>query len=61
MQPPHGAPHVTPHVGRLIAALQGDMSRGELMDALGLRDRRHFARAYLQPFRAGNVGGYHRA
>ena len=25
------------------------MSRAELMDALGLRDRRHFARAYLQP------------
>ena len=46
---PHGAPHVTPHVGRLIAALLGDMSRAELMDALGLRDRRHFARAYLQP------------
>ena len=46
---PHGAPHVTPHVGRLIAAMQGDMSRAELMDALGLRDRRHFAGAYLQP------------
>ena len=40
-------PHVTPHVGRLIAALQGEMSRVELMDALGLSDRKHFARAYL--------------
>ena len=25
------------------------MSRGELMDALGLADRRHFTRTYLQP------------
>ena len=46
---PHETPHVTPHVERLIAALQGEMSRVELMDALGLADRRHFARIYLQP------------
>ena len=46
---PHETPHVTPHVGRLIAALEGEMSRAELMDALGLADRRHFARTYLQP------------
>ncbi len=43
------APHVTPHVGRLIAVVQGEMSRAELMDALGLADRRHFARTYLHP------------
>ena len=47
--PPHVTPHVPPHVGRLIAALEGEMSRAELMDALGLADRRHFARSYLQP------------
>ena len=41
-------PHVTPHVERLVAALQGEMSRAELMDTLGLTDRRHFARTYLQ-------------
>ena len=53
---PHETPHVTPHVERLIAALQGEMSRAELMDALGLADRRHFARTYLQPcFDAGLV------
>ena len=46
---PHETPHVTPHVERLIAVLQGDMSRVELMDALGLKDRQHFARTYLQP------------
>ena len=50
------APHVTPQVERLIAALQWEMSRAELMDALGLADRRHFARTYLQPcFDAGLV------
>ena len=46
---PHVTPHVTPHVGRLIAALRGEMSRAELMDALGLSDRKHFAKTYLQP------------
>ena len=43
------APHVTPHVRRLVAALQGEMSRVELMDALGLSDRKHFTETYLQP------------
>ena len=47
--PPHEAPHVIPHVGRLIAALQGEMSRAELMAALGLADRKHFAKTYLHP------------
>ncbi len=46
---PHEAPHVTPLVGRLIEVLQGEMSRVELMAALGLADRRHFSRSYLQP------------
>ena len=47
--PHHEAPHVIPHVGRLIAALQGEMSRAELMAALGLADRKHFAKTYLHP------------
>ena len=46
---PHETPHVTPQVARLVAALQGEMNRADLMDALGLKDRRHFSRAYLQP------------
>ena len=45
---PHAAPHVSPHVGRLIAVLHGEMNRAELMDALGLTDRQHFARTYLR-------------
>lgn len=48
-QTPHEAPHVPPLVGRLLAALRGEMSRAELMDSLGLSDRRHFSRSYLQP------------
>ena len=51
--PPHVVPHVTPHVTlhvvRLIGALQGVMSRAELMKTLGLLDRRNFVEAYLQP------------
>ena len=46
---PHDTPHVTPQVTRLIAAFHGEMGRAELMVAMGLRDRPHFYRAYLQP------------
>ena len=46
---PHVAPHVTQQVARLITALQGKMGRAELMEALNLKDRPHFYRAYLQP------------
>ena len=46
---PHETPHVPPHVERLAAVLEGEMSRAELMDALGLADRSHFAQNYLQP------------
>ena len=46
---PHVTPHVAPHVAKLVSALRGEMTRGELMDALGLRERRHFTQAYLNP------------
>ena len=46
---PHVAFHVTHHVGRLLTVVQGDMSRAEIMDALGLADRSHFTKTYLQP------------
>ena len=39
---------VTPQVKRLIAAVEGEMTRSELMDALLLKDRMHFSRDYLQ-------------
>lgn len=51
--PPHVAPQVTPQVTpqvlALLAKVARDMTRQELMDALGLRDRKHFGDAYLQP------------
>jgi ATP-dependent DNA helicase RecG len=43
------APHVTPEVTRLLEAFNGDMSRQELQDMLGLKDYKHFRKAYLHP------------
>lgn len=34
---------------RLLAALDGEKSRQELQEALGLRHENHFRAAYLQP------------
>ena len=49
-------PQVTPQVGKLLEALQGEMSRSELMEKLRLKDRRHFGLDYLQPaFAAGLI------
>ena len=46
---PHDTPHVTPQVERLISVLRGEMSRAEIMQEMGLADRRHFRSTYLQP------------
>ncbi|MDE2745004.1 MAG: hypothetical protein OXI41_03315 [Chloroflexota bacterium] len=46
---PHETPQVTPQVGRLVAAMHGEMSRAELMAALGLVDQRHFQTTYIHP------------
>ena len=40
---------VTGHVVQIVAALAGKMSRGQLQQRLGLKDRNHFAAAYLRP------------
>ena len=40
---------VTGQVAKLLLALDREMSRGELQDALGLVHREHFTEAYLQP------------
>ena len=42
-------PQVTPQVERLVAAVDGEMSRVEIMGLLDLKDRMHFANEYLQP------------
>ena len=39
---------MNPEVQRMLAALNGDMTRGELMDALGLNDEKHFRENYQQ-------------
>lgn len=35
-------PEVTPEVGRMLLALDGEMSRAELMAVLNLKDEKHF-------------------
>jgi len=52
---PQVAPQVTPQVGKLLEALQGEMSRGELMEKLRLKDRMHFRMDYLQPALAAEL------
>lgn len=46
---PQVTPQVTPQVLALLAKVSGEMARQELMEALGLKDRKHFGDAYLQP------------
>lgn len=41
-------PEVTPEVTRLVAVLEGEMGRGDIMAALGLRDEKNFRVRYLQ-------------
>lgn len=45
---PEVAPPVTPEVLRLLGALNGEMSRAELMARLGLKDEKHVREHYLQ-------------
>ena len=46
---PQVTPHVTPQVGELLLALQGEMSREALQATLGLQDRKSFRERYLRP------------
>ena len=46
---PQVTPQVTGHVVQLVAALSGQMSRGQLQERLGLKDRNHFMTSYLRP------------
>lgn len=52
---PQVAPHVTPQVGELLAALDGEMSREELQVALKLSDRKSFRERHLKPALAGGL------
>ena len=42
-------PQVTPQVVHLIEILTGEMSRGDLMERVGLKDRMNFSHHYLIP------------
>ncbi len=46
---PQDSPHVNPHVNQLMEVLKGEMSRGELQQALGLNDRKSFRERYIVP------------
>ena len=46
---PQESPQVTPQVGRLLSVLDGEMSRQNILHALGLRDRKSFGQRYLLP------------
>ena len=47
--PPQVTPQVTPQVIRLLSAMDGEMDRGQIQLALGLKDRKNFRLAYLAP------------
>ncbi len=45
-------PEITPEVSplvRLVSAIEGEMSRQEIMQRLNLKDEEHFRRVYLVP------------
>ena len=52
---PQESPHHTPQVTRLLLVLHGEMSREELQQALGLKDRKSFRERYLQPALAAGL------
>ena len=52
---PQEAPQVTPQVRRLLSTLVGEMSRREILHALGLSDRKSLRQRYLLP---ALQGGY---
>ncbi|MFW6387083.1 MAG: Fic family protein [Thermodesulfobacteriota bacterium] len=46
---PQVGPQATPQVGKLLAAIRGEMGREALQSALGLSDRKSFRERYLKP------------
>ena len=46
---PQVNPQLTPQVKKLLLTLDGEMSRAEIQDALGLKDRKSFRERYLLP------------
>jgi Fic family protein len=52
---PEVAPEVTPEVRRLLSVLNGEMTRKDLQQKLGLLDEKHFREFYQQPAIAANL------
>ena len=52
---PQVTPEVTPQVKRLLTVIHGEMSREALMQALGLKDAKHFRQHYLLPALSANL------
>ena len=52
---PQETPQVSPQVERLLRALDEEMSGREILEALGLRDRKWLRRAYLGPALQGGL------
>lgn len=42
------APEVAPEVEKMLSVMQGEMTRSEIMSALGLSDEKHFREHYQQ-------------
>lgn len=52
---PQATPHVAPQVLAMLVRVSGEMTRQELMESLGLKDRKHFSDAYQQPALNGGM------
>ena len=48
-------PQVTPQVGRLVAAVHGEMTREAIQEAIGIKDRKDFRMRYLHPALAAGL------
>jgi ATP-dependent DNA helicase RecG len=46
---PQATPQATPQVARLLSVFQGELERDALQSLLGIADRKHFRKAYLNP------------
>ena len=46
---PEVTPEVTPEVIRMLSVVQGEISRKEIQEELGLADEKHFREHYQQP------------
>ncbi len=46
---PEVTPEVTPEVEKMLTVIQGEMSRAEIQQKLGLTDEKHFREHYQQP------------